>query len=130
MRIAMRPRPDQPLARDLKTGQQARYGVGIAVGPPADRIDRALDRGEVFADRAMFPEFVAAKLRAQPRLRLAKRFEHADRQHRASNRFKSQQHDRALDGSDFAAGANVGGRAVETGCPYLWNSLTLPQTPG
>ena len=55
----VRPRPDQPLPRALQAFEQARHGVGIAVGPAADRVDRALDRAVVLAHRAVAPEVVA-----------------------------------------------------------------------
>ena len=60
MRIAVRPRPDQPLLRAGEAGEQPRDGVGVAVGPAADGIDGAGDVGVVLAHRAVLPERVAA----------------------------------------------------------------------
>ena len=67
MRIGMRPRADQALARHAQSLEQARDGVGIAVGPAADGVDGALDRGVVLAHRAVPPVGVAP-LVAQPEL--------------------------------------------------------------
>src|SRR4029079_18587606 len=43
MRVLMRPRANQSLARRFQAGKQARDGIGIAVRPASDRIDRAFD---------------------------------------------------------------------------------------
>ena len=51
VRERVRPRPDQALARARQAGQQARDGVGVAVGPAADGVHRHLDRGVVLAHR-------------------------------------------------------------------------------
>ena len=67
MRIGMRPRSDQPLARRRQMLEQARDGIGVAVGPAADRIDRTLDRGVVLAHRAVPPIGVAMRM-LQPAL--------------------------------------------------------------
>ena len=64
----MRPRPDQPAARHRQMLEQARDGVGVAVGPAADREDRALDRGVVLAHRAV-PPIGVAPLVPQPQRR-------------------------------------------------------------
>ena len=59
VRIGMRPRPDQALARHVEMFQQARDGVGVAVGPAADGEDRTFDRAEILAHRAVPPVGVA-----------------------------------------------------------------------
>ena len=59
VRIGVRPRPDQALARHVETFQQARDGVGVAIGPAADGEDRTLDRAEILAHRAVPPVGVA-----------------------------------------------------------------------
>ncbi len=56
----MSPRPDQALARNGEPFEEARYGVGVAVGPAADRVHRALDRRVILAHRAVPPIGVAA----------------------------------------------------------------------
>ena len=60
MRILVGPGSDQPLARPFEIGQQPADGVGIAIGPSTDRIDRAGDGIPVLAHRAMLVEAVAA----------------------------------------------------------------------
>ncbi len=64
-RVLMRPRPDQPLARRLQMLEQPRDRISIAVDPATDRVDRALDRGIVLADRSVLPVSIAS-LVAQP----------------------------------------------------------------
>ena len=59
MRIGVCPWSDQALARHRQVLEQTRDGVGIAVGPAADREDRTLDRSVVLADRAVLPIVVA-----------------------------------------------------------------------
>ena len=51
--------PISPFFGHGRPAQQARHGVGIAVRPAADRVDRAVDRAVVLADRAVLPEVVA-----------------------------------------------------------------------
>src|SRR5690606_12328652 len=59
MGIAVGPGTDQALARHLEAGEKPQDRVGIAVGPAADRIDRALDGRVVLADRPVLPVGVA-----------------------------------------------------------------------
>src|SRR5579863_4886532 len=65
MRISVRPRPDETFARSGQSLKQAGNCILIAVGPAADRIDRALDRSVILAYRSMFPISVAS-LMLQP----------------------------------------------------------------
>ena len=65
MGIEMGPGADQRLFRSAEMFHQAKDRVGIAVGPAADRIDRALDGVVILTDRAMAPIVVAA-LVAEP----------------------------------------------------------------
>jgi hypothetical protein len=59
----VRPRPDEPLARDGEAREQPEDGVRVAVGPAADRVHRHLDRVVVLADGAVPPVAVAALVR-------------------------------------------------------------------
>src|SRR5687768_17595284 len=61
----MRPGANQAFARTRQAGQEAKNGIGIAIGPPAYSIDWASDITIIFTDRAMLPEGIAA-LVAQP----------------------------------------------------------------
>src|SRR5271169_1869865 len=67
MRIGMCPWPDQSLARRLQMLEQARDGIGVTIGPAADREHRALDRAKILAHRAVPPIVVAARM-PQPAL--------------------------------------------------------------
>ncbi len=60
VRILVAPRADQRLAGHRQAGQQARHRIGVGVGPAADGEDGTFDGRIVLADRAVFPEFVAA----------------------------------------------------------------------
>ncbi len=65
MRIFMRPRPDQPLARHGETGEETGDRVRIAIGPAADRVYRTDDLREILAYRGVLPERIAS-LMPQP----------------------------------------------------------------
>ena len=65
MRIFVCPGSDQPFARARQTLQQPKDGVGIAIGPAADRVDRDLDIFVAFAHRAVAVEIIAP-LMAEP----------------------------------------------------------------
>ena len=61
VRVLVRPRPDQPLAADLRQRRdQAEHGVAVAVGPAGHGVHRAADRGVVLAHGAVLPVVVAA----------------------------------------------------------------------
>src|SRR5207302_11242083 len=55
MRISMRPRPDEALARYRQPREQARNRILIGVGPAADGEHRALDRLVSYAYPSMLP---------------------------------------------------------------------------
>ena len=55
MRIPVRPRPDQTLARRCQSLKQPWNCIRVGVGPAADGIHGALDRGVILADRSMLP---------------------------------------------------------------------------
>src|SRR2546423_1694583 len=60
MRIAVRPGPDQPLARRLEVLEQAGNRVAVGIAPAADGEHRAFDRIPVLAHRAVPPVGVSA----------------------------------------------------------------------
>src|SRR5262245_21255425 len=55
MRIAVRPRPDETLARSAQPLEQAWNCILIGIGPAADGVYGALDRRVILADRSMLP---------------------------------------------------------------------------
>ena len=65
MRPGVGPRPDQALARGLKTGNQSRNRVRVSIRPASDRVDGGLDAAPVLAHGAMCPLPVAT-LMAEP----------------------------------------------------------------
>src|SRR6185437_4874038 len=60
LRPGVAPRPDQSLAGTAETLQQPRDGIGVAVLPAADGVNRGRDRRVVVDHRALFPVGVAA----------------------------------------------------------------------
>ena len=58
--VAVRPLADQAPARHGEPRHEPRHRVGVRVEPSADGEDRALDRREVLAHRALPPEGIAA----------------------------------------------------------------------
>ena len=63
----MGPGADEPLAGPRQALHETQHGVGVAVGPAADRVDGGLDGRVVLADRAVLPVVIAA-LVAEPGL--------------------------------------------------------------
>src|SRR5215831_18632703 len=55
MRIAVRPRPDETLARYAQSLEQAWNCILVGIGPTADGVHGALDRGVILADRSVLP---------------------------------------------------------------------------
>ena len=55
----VRPRSDQPPAGRIERPDEPEHGIGVAIGPTADRVHRALDRRRVLAHRALLPVGVA-----------------------------------------------------------------------
>src|SRR5262245_5385979 len=55
MRIAVRPRPDETLARRCQSLKKPWNCILIGIGPAADGIHRALDRRVILADRSVLP---------------------------------------------------------------------------
>src|SRR5262249_24154418 len=55
MRISMRPRSDETLARYRQSLEQAGNCIGIGIGPAANGVHRALDRLVILAYRSMLP---------------------------------------------------------------------------
>src|SRR5262249_28083917 len=55
VRIRMRPRPDETLARYRQSLEQARNRIRVGIGPTADGVHRALDRLVSLAYRSMLP---------------------------------------------------------------------------
>src|SRR5437763_13895634 len=55
MRIAMRPRPDETLARHHQSLEQSRNCILIGIDPAADGVYGALDRREILAHRSVLP---------------------------------------------------------------------------
>src|SRR3546814_17658183 len=58
--VLVPPGADESGDRRRAARDKARNGVGVGIGPAADREHRHLDVGEVLADGAMLPESVAA----------------------------------------------------------------------
>jgi hypothetical protein len=83
VRIGMRPGSDEAFARHREMFEQTRDCVLVAVGPTADRVDRALDRGVVLAHRPPPPE-VVAPLVAQPSFEEQRHMLEALQPHRAA----------------------------------------------
>ena len=65
VRVLVRPRAHEALARHVERGQQAEDRIRVAVGPSAGREHRDVDRAVVLADRTVAPVVVAV-LVAQP----------------------------------------------------------------
>src|SRR5437764_10667158 len=59
VRIGVCPRPDETLAGHLQSLKKARNCILITIGPTTHGINRALDRGVVFAYRSVLPVSVA-----------------------------------------------------------------------
>ncbi len=66
MGIDVGPGADQSPAGTLEMFHEPEDRVGVSVGPAADRVDGAVDRAIVLADRAVAPECVAS-LMGEPR---------------------------------------------------------------
>ena len=73
---AVCPRPDQALADPRQPFEQPGNRVRVPVHPASDRVDRALDGGEVLADRAVLPVRVAP-LMGEPGLDIGRRLPQA-----------------------------------------------------
>src|SRR5215813_14677484 len=67
MRIAVRPRPDETLARYAQPLEQAWNCILVGIGPAADGVYGALDRRVILADRSALPIRVTS-LVLQPKL--------------------------------------------------------------
>src|SRR5262245_29491427 len=67
MRITMRPRSDETLARHRQSLEQAWNCIGIGIGPATDGVHRTLDRLVILAYRSMLPISITS-LVLQPKL--------------------------------------------------------------